>query len=487
MAVLTRMAELLFVEVQRRYFEADRAQPPGGHCQPLTPLRSIDRIEFHFRLPPSRCGLDDWKKFMAENWTDLAPPPPSLEQGKTWHVFVSYRSANRPWVLALYDILNSLGYKAFLDQYVLTAAAPLAISLGEALDASQSAVLVWSSKYEDSEWCRSEFAAMEGKQNAKKGFHYVIGRVDDSEITGLAASKLWNDFSAQPEGPGGSGLLSLLYGLQVQPLPPAAVKLAAKVDEQMRDGLLSIRACREAGAVEELIEFTTTDEMAWTGSPMLLCAAAEALIAMKKIPEALNVLDRTEQAFPKAVRPKQLRGLALARSGETLKAQLVLGKLHAAGEIGPETLGILARTWMDRYNQTGEKTFLLKSRDLYRQAFEAFPSDYYTGINAASKSLLAGEKETAAQLAKRVQDLVGDKADQNDYWKTATVAEVQLLQGNFDAAADLYRAAVVAALLEHGSHESTFSQAQLLLSALDSTAEQQAKIAAAFPPRLSQE
>jgi hypothetical protein len=64
---------------------------------------------------------------------------------------------------------------------------------------------------------------------------------------------------------------------------------------------------------------------------MLLCAAAEALIAMKKIPEALNVLDRTEQAFPKAVRPKQLRGLALARSGETLKAQLVLAKLHAAG------------------------------------------------------------------------------------------------------------------------------------------------------------
>ena len=32
----------------------------------------------------------------------------------------------------MYDILNGLGYKVFLDQYVLTAAAPLAISLGEA-------------------------------------------------------------------------------------------------------------------------------------------------------------------------------------------------------------------------------------------------------------------------------------------------------------------------------------------------------------------
>jgi hypothetical protein len=150
-------------------------------------------------------------------------------------------------------------------------------------------------------------------------------------------------------------------------------------------------------------------------------------------------------------------------------------------EIGPETLGIQARTWMGRYNQTNEKTFLLKSRDHYRQAFEAFPSDYYTGINAASKSLLAGEKETAAQLAKRVQDIVGDTEIPSDYWKTATVAEVQLLQGNFDAAARLYEAAVLAEPLDQGSHESSYSQAQLLLSALGASDEQKAKIVAAFP------
>jgi hypothetical protein len=139
------------------------------------------------------------------------------------------------------------------------------------------------------------------------------------------------------------------------------------------------------------------------------------------------VLDRVEAAFPKALRPKQLRGLALARSGQTMKAQVVLEKLYAAGEIDPETLGILARTWTDRYNQSGDQLFLLKSRDLYRQAFEACPTDCYTGINAASKSLLAGEKETAAQIAARVQKVVGDKPVGNDYWMIATAAEVQLL------------------------------------------------------------
>jgi len=419
---------------------------------------------------------------MAKNWTDLAPAPAPLAEGKSWHVFLSYRSVNRRWVLALYDILNGLGYKTFLDQYALTAAAPLALSLGEALDASQSGILVWSARNEDSEWCKKENAKLETMENAGQGFRYVIGRVDSSQVPGFAAAKLWIDFSEQPEGPGGSGLLKLLCGLQGRPLPAEAVKMAAEVDEQMKDGLLSVKACRESGDADGLVALTATDNMAWKGSPMLLCAVADGLIAMKRIPEALQVLDRAERAFPQALRPKQLRGLALARSGETMKAQLVLGKLYAAGEIGPETLGILARTWMDRYNQTKERTFLLKSRDLYRQAFEAFPSDYYTGINAASKSLLAGEKETAAQLAKRVQDLVGDKPVADDYWKTATVAEVQLLQGNFDASARLYEAAVLAAPLDHGSHESSLGQARLLLSALGATDEQKAKIAAAFPP-----
>jgi hypothetical protein len=63
---------------------------------------------------------------MADTWLDLAPKPGPLPAGKQWHVFLSYRSVNRPWVLALYDVLNVLGYKVFLDQYVLTAAAPLA-------------------------------------------------------------------------------------------------------------------------------------------------------------------------------------------------------------------------------------------------------------------------------------------------------------------------------------------------------------------------
>jgi hypothetical protein len=152
---------------------------------------------------------------MADRWLDLAPKPAPLPAGKQWHVFLSYRSVNRPWVLALYDVLIILGYKVFLDQYVLTAAAPLAIALGEALDGSAGAVMIWSGSYEDSEWCKQEFSKLETMRNLKKGFRYVIARIDESEIMGLAATKLWIDFSKQREGPAGTGLLSLLYGLMV--------------------------------------------------------------------------------------------------------------------------------------------------------------------------------------------------------------------------------------------------------------------------------
>jgi len=172
----------------------------------------------------------------------------------------------------------------------------------------------------------------------------------------------------------------------------------------------------------------------------------------------------------------------LSRSGDWQAAQIVLGRLYAAGEIDPETLGIYGRTWMDRYDKTKDRLHLLRARDLYRQAFEAAPKDYYTGINAASKSLLLGERDTAKQLAARVEKLVGTAAIPNDYWRTATIAEVQLLQGNYEQAAALYQSAVSAAPLERGSHESTWAAASRLLDCLEASADQKTLIRNVFAP-----
>ena len=419
---------------------------------------------------------------LLQQWLEFAPKPQPLAASQRWHVFLSYRSVNRHWVLQLYDILRHLGYNVFLDQYVLSAAAPLALTLSEELDSSASAIMMWSSDFNDSSWCLKEFTTLESKENAGDGFRYVIAKLDASPLPALAASKIYVDFAELSEGPGGSGLLRLLYGLSGDPLPAGAIALAEQIDEAAQNDLLTIRAARAAGDTATLVRLCSSDTVAWKSSPALPCEAAEALIALGDYPDALRVLADVASSFPRALRPQQLTGLAMARSGDWQAAQIVLGRLYAAGEIDPETLGIYGRTWMDRYDKTKDRLHLLRARDLYRQAFEAAPKDYYTGINAASKSLLLGERDTAKQLAARVEKLVGTAAIPNDYWRTATIAEVQLLQGNYQQAAALYQSAVGEAPLERGSHASTWAAASRLLDCLEASADQKTLIRNVFAP-----
>ena len=417
---------------------------------------------------------------LLQKWLEFAPKPQPLGTSQRWHVFLSYRSVNRHWVLQLYDILQHLGYSVFLDQYVLSAAAPLALTLGEELDRSASAIMMWSSDFDDSSWCLKEFTTLESKENAGNDFRYVIAKLDASPLPGLAASKIYVDFTELSEGPNGSGLLRLLYGLAGDPLPPGAIALAEQIDEASESDLLTLRAARACGDTATILRLCSSDTLAWKSSPALSCEAADALIALKDYPDALRILAGVTSSFPRAVRPQQLTGLAMARSGDWQSAQIVLGRLYAAGQIDPETLGIYGGTWMDRYNQTKDRLHLLRARDLYRQAFEAAPKDYYTGINAAAKSLLLGERDTAKQLAARVEKIVGSAACANDYWRTATIAEVQLLQGNYDQAAALYQSAVGVAPLERGSHEATWADASPLLDCLGASAEQKKQIQTIF-------
>jgi hypothetical protein len=81
-------------------------------------------------------------------------------------------------------------------------------------------------------------------------------------------------------------------------------------------------------------------------------------------------------------------------------------------------------------------------------------------------SVLAGELPAAKEYAEKVEQIVGDKKVDGDYWKTATVAENQLIKQNYAKAAELYQAAVNMAPEEVGSHESTWLQAKRLMAVL---------------------
>jgi hypothetical protein len=281
-------------------------------------------------------------------------------------------------------------------------------------------------------------------------------------------------------------LLRLLHAVVGQPLSDEAIRFAGEQDEAARRFSAQVRAAVSNGLPSVLQQLFAAGGLAWETSSALACAAAQGLTALEAYDEALDMLASTKDRFPRAIRPRQLEALAFARraaDGDLDKAQTILGELYELGERDPETVGIYARTWMDRYDKSKNALHLRKSRDLYAAAFDAAPDDYYTGVNAAAKSALLGtaaDIEIAKGHARRVQEIVGTTIVEGDYWKSATVAEVQLLAGDYERAAKLYADAVAMSPSETGSHASTWKQACRLMGVLDPSLEQRAAIRAAF-------
>ena len=90
---------------------------------------------------------------------------------------------------------------------------------------------------------------------------------------------------------------------------------------------------------------------------------------------AYNAVQEGLKAFPANQRLRQLRGLALARSGDTGRANQMLSQLVEEGLADAETLGMLARTHKDLALHTREAVaraaHLASAFQIYRQAYEA--------------------------------------------------------------------------------------------------------------------
>ncbi len=423
---------------------------------------------------------------IPHEWLQFAPTPRALAPGEAWHVFLSYRSINRPWALNLYDIFTELGFKVFLDQYVLKIGDVLVTRLNQALDSSQAGVLIWSSDAKDSAWVMEEYATLETKSKNNNRFFFVPVKVDSTQLPAFANNKIFVDFSNYPDGPNGGDLLRLLHGIVGQSLSPEAVQFASQQDEQAKLLIAQIKAAVKNKQPQRLLALFQEGALPLRSSPSLGCAIVEGLIKLKNNDEALQLADKIITQFPKSIRPKQLKGLALARRGkpgDLEHAQEVLGTLYLQNNLDPETMGIYARTWMDRYQQSNDLYDLRQSRDLYAEAFERSPDDYYTGINAAAKSIFIGTDEDVAkgmEYASRVEKLVGTTATPDDYWKTATVAEVLLIQKKYAEAAAMYASAIGFARGERGSIESSRLQVKRLLEKLQPSQQESKSVLRVF-------
>jgi class 3 adenylate cyclase len=203
-----------------------------------------------------------------------------------------------------------------------------------------------------------------------------------------------------------------------------------------------------------------------------LLRIGEPLIAYNTIKQALGF-------YPGDPRLRQLKGLALARSGALRRANDELSKLREEGHSDGETLGILARTHKDLALQSTDDAsrarHLAAALDIYTTGYResrqrgAVDEAYYTGINAATIAFLCGEDDQARAIATDVESLCREALQGTNtespgaYWPQATLAEAALIRGDLAVARERYAAAARLAGDRYGDLSSTRHQARLLL------------------------
>ncbi|UCB46154.1 MAG: DUF4071 domain-containing protein [Spirochaetota bacterium] len=182
------------------------------------------------------------------------------------------------------------------------------------------------------------------------------------------------------------------------------------------------------------------DNTLWVKEPYFYIKLAETADKLGQAMFTRDILEEGLNHFPNDLRINQLYALSLIKCGFLERAGKLLTNLVKRGNLDEETLGLLGRVYKDMWLISGENPYLMKSRNLYFKAFQK-NKGYYSGINAASLSLMLEEEETAHRLAKVVLKICFNllkNPENRDYWCLATVGEAFLVLGKQNDAEKYY-------------------------------------------------
>ncbi|MEQ1587573.1 MAG: TRAFs-binding domain-containing protein [Cyclobacteriaceae bacterium] len=159
------------------------------------------------------------------------------------------------------------------------------------------------------------------------------------------------------------------------------------------------------------------------------------------------------------LRLQQLFALAISKSGNPQLALNFLTSLYSANPEDPETAGILGGIYKDLFRKLQDSKYAILSRDTYSKNF-SITKNYYTGINAATMSAIAGKAVQGREIASAVIALIESTA--NSVWEFATLGEAYLLIKNRDRSVEYYIKARQAAGNDWGKVLSIHNQLWLL-------------------------
>lgn len=238
-------------------------------------------------------------------------------------------------------------------------------------------------------------------------------------------------------------------------------------DKQSFDKYLDQKRADLSTAIHDL--WSARDESMWAREPYFYIRLGELADKVGQTMFAYDVLEDGLRHFPGNLRLTQLFGLSLIKCGYLLKARDLLGNLVREGHMDEETLGILGRVykemWLISSGGAPKNSYLNKSRNLYLKAFISTRGNY-SGINAASLSLIMGDMGRARKLARMVINICSGslKQEENkrDYWLIATLGEAFILLGKHNEALRYYSLARRIAGKNYASLASTKRQLKLL-------------------------
>jgi len=222
---------------------------------------------------------------------------------------------------------------------------------------------------------------------------------------------------------------------------------------------------QKSGDIENVIHglWISKDDTLWKRDPYFYIRLGEIADKLGQVMFAHEVLEEGLQRFPSNPRLNQLQALSMIRCGFLSKSREILTGLVREGHRDEETLGILGRVYKDMWLSSDDGSLLKRSRDLYYQAFKG-SGGYYSGINAASLSLILGERDTARKLASAVLSkcLKLLKGGERDYWNLATIGEGFVVLGRYEDAARFLVRAVRESVKNYSYLASTRKQLKLL-------------------------
>ncbi|HYG12245.1 MAG TPA: TRAFs-binding domain-containing protein, partial [Pyrinomonadaceae bacterium] len=193
------------------------------------------------------------------------------------------------------------------------------------------------------------------------------------------------------------------------------------------------------------------DPARWARSAEIYQRLGSRLLKLGELLLAYDVVSEGLKFWPDDLRLRQLQAHALTRLGATERANALLLALYNEGQRDEETVGMLARTHKDLWQQADDpverERQLQQSYKFYEEAYR-LSGGYWTGINAATIALLSGRHDHARALAAEVRELClaelrrAEETGADRYWTLATLGEAALISEDWAEAARRYDEAV---------------------------------------------